>query len=129
MNTFSVAEFSELNALLRAILAGKFSKSPMDLDVLDSKIVAKQVIQLADMVDACFLDKIEPGGHAEYRKWRHLTPDRDEWAIALENAKQKHSKRWETLSQADQYVVARAILAPYETSQTNLELFCTAISR
>jgi hypothetical protein len=51
MNTFSVAEFSELNALLRAILAGKFSKSPIDLDVLDSKIVAKQAIQLADMVD------------------------------------------------------------------------------
>ena len=127
MKSVSISEFAELNALLRAVLAGKFSQIPADLDVIDSTIISSLATKLADAVDEYYLETLDSDQYEIYSRWRHLTPDQDAWLAAVNHTKLRYGKKWDGMPQIRRYELIEILIAPYKVSQENLRLFDSLI--
>jgi hypothetical protein len=124
---FNVNDDIEILILYRLLLAGKFSGSSFDNDLMASPIVARLVNRLALDVNACEL-KLGGKKAIEFQSARKLlTPDRDEWKIAIIYAQKNFMKKWQTWDDEKRKEVIGYLIAPYEISSDHLQQFLIGI--
>lgn len=125
----------EARALLRAIVASKFTEAPYDMDVLTSKHVANLAADLCKIVAEKDREQWGEIGRQMWDSWYWLSPPRPEWRIALNHGKALFGKKWASFFPDRRVEVVKLLISPYGLSDellsqfiTELDVICTGSS-
>jgi hypothetical protein len=113
----------EARALLRAIIAGKFTSDPSDDDVPASPLVAQVVNRLADMLGAAESDREGDSVQVEWARWRQMTPRREEWPKALSYAERAFRQHWWDWSGSEREEILKTLFSPFVADAATGQLF------
>lgn len=119
----TISHYSELIALLRAVVAAKFNEDPTDTDVPVSSSLAALAVRIRDALVA--EDVRREGSEAErrWRDWIRLDSTRDEWRHARSFAARALRGAWPSWTVEERKEVVAMLLSPFDPGEEGIEQF------
>jgi hypothetical protein len=117
----------QLRALFRAINAAKFTHTPSDVDLLTSKSLAGASQVIGQLILQEDLKKWGGIAQKNWDVWYWLTPERNEWAQALENGSNLFNAQWSKWSQNHRLEMVRLLICPYGIQNELEAVFLSAL--
>jgi hypothetical protein len=124
----SALSIDQLRALFRAIGAAKFTRTPSDLDLLTSKNLADASQAIGQLILHEDIKKWGAIAQKNWDVWYWLTPERTEWAQALENGSSLFSTQWNRWSQSHRLEMIRLLICPYGIQGDLEPVFLSALN-
>jgi hypothetical protein len=125
--SLSLESADEARALLRAVVASKFTWQPVDPEVLTSRFVARIAFDLLELIKAADTEKWGEAVGGRWNTWAMLDSDRAEWGLALHHCSTYIGSRWLTFSEEDKVETARVLFSPYKLSKDDFVNFCLQV--
>lgn len=119
----------ELRALLRAVVAAKFVEDPADQDLVASTVLASACDRIIEVIR--HHDVLRWGAKAEHNMltWRFLTPERDEWQLALRLGNHFFSEHWSGWNDERRQLAVAALVSPFKLSEELEKQFTASLVR
>jgi hypothetical protein len=116
-----------LRALFRAITAAKFTHTPSDNDLLTSKSLAESSRIISQLILQVDINKWGKIAQENWETWYWLTPERDEWAQALQTGSNLFITKWNKWSQNQRLEIVRLLICPYGMHDEFESVFLSAL--
>ena len=126
---FKFDNSGEGRALLRAIIAAKFTETPQDKDVLASPPLATIAWQIRSAVEKDDLEELGDQAAKSWARWSKFDENREDWNIALKNGAKIFRDFWHTWSGDSQIANCRYLLSPFVVQDDVIHRFVSAIQQ
>lgn len=125
--SLSLESVDEARALLRSIVASKFTEVPADPEVLTSHFVARIASELYGFVAAEDGKRWGDVARQRWIDWRAMTRQRPEWTLAARHCVKFFGAQWKTLSESQKRLTIESLFSPFKLSHADLETFILQI--
>ncbi len=122
---FIIDDYYELLNLHKALHEAKFCEKPNDFYISASPIIASVYKKLTEVLIECDVERKGENERARWSDWLKMDPDRIEWGIALERA--KNESNWDewTIEEKEKYIVD--LFCPFEINNKYIFEFIKSV--
>lgn len=123
-------EFSneELRALLRSIVAAKFSEKPYDEEVPTSSLVSECAIKIRNLIFEQEVLSKDQQRVNNFIVWCNLTPDRGEWKRSVVIGRSVYQKKLRNCTDEKLFKFTVELISPFVVSEENKKLLAGEIA-